>query len=179
MGQATHPLMLHVGKSQLWEWGSSVLHSENLYAWQTRRTLLGTKYILNFLSGLLIIHSSHIWAPKYWTGGSMYRQKKHTSSSLILHVPNLIKQKIRRRYYRYTPRRSGFSDGENFFYEFAMNRRWSFFKLYAWGNVHIFRFNSFVVVCCGGVPISTGEKTKKTNIFKKKQVSVLKKYMWF
>ncbi len=64
-----------------------------------------------------------------------------------------MQYRVRRRYFRYTPRRLGFIDGDQVFYEFAMDRRWSFFKVYAWGQVHIFRFGGYVVVCVGAAPL--------------------------
>ncbi len=180
MGQPTHPLILHSGKSQLWSWGPSVLFKESLYAWQTKRTLLGLRYVLSIISGLLIIHSSHPWAPRGWLGCSLYRQKIHTKSTCNVHLPNLMRKRIKRRYFRYTPRRSWFSDGENIFYEFAMDRRWSFFKLYVWGFIHIFRLKNLILICVVGVPLKNLEK--KNNKKNNKEKKIIKKdglISWF
>jgi hypothetical protein len=131
MGQPTHPLVLHAGKSQLWEWGPSVFLKESLYAWQARKSLLGTRYVLSFLSGLIIVHSSHLWAPRNWFGGGVSRRRLYLKASALLHLPDLTRRKIRRRYFRFTPRKLGFLDNEQFFYEFAVDRRWLFFRPYA------------------------------------------------
>lgn len=155
MGQPSHPLMLHAGKSQLWSWGPSVTFGEASYAAQGRKTILGVRYVLAFLSGLLIVHSSHMWAPRNWFGGALYRRRLHVKASSNVHLPNLLRPRIRRRYFRFTPRRQGFLDGDQVFYEFAMDRRWVFFKSYAWGHVHIFRFKFFIALCLAAAPLQT------------------------
>ncbi len=155
MGQPSHPLMLHGGKSQLWAWGPSVALGETLYPAQARKSILGARYVLAFLRGLLIVHTSHLWAPRNWFGGGLCRLKLHRSKAASLHLPDLMRRGVRRRYFRFTPRRLGFVDGDQVFYEFAMDRRWTFFRVYAWGHVHMFRFGHFIVVCLAAVPLFT------------------------
>lgn len=164
MGQPTHPLMLHAGKSQLWTWGASVTPKEAVYAWQTRKTLVGVRYILAFLGNLLIVHTAHLWAPRNWFGGGLARQRLFLKASALLHMPNLTRRRIRRRYFRFTPRKLGFLDGDQAFYEFAMDRRWSFFRPYAWGQVHVFRFGLYVVICVGGVPLQNAPLNSKRQL---------------
>ena len=157
MGQPTHPLVLHAGKSQLWSWGCSVLLSESTYAWQARRTLVGFRYVLSFLSGLLVIHASHPWAPARWHKGLTKRHRSHYvfRRRRSRHFPNLALGYVKRRYFRYTPRKVGFTDGDNTFFEFAMDRRWSFFRSRAWGEVQVIRLGSVIIVSVSSVPLHT------------------------
>ena len=110
--------------------------------------------MLAFLSGLLIIHTTHPWAPSSWLRGRPKRDPAWGAGPFC-HFPNLALGYVKRRYFRYTPRRPGFSDSDNTFFEFAMDRRWPFFRSRAWGEVQVVRVGSLVVVAVASIPLHT------------------------
>jgi hypothetical protein len=61
-----------------------------------------------------------------------------------------------------------------------MDRRWSFFKLYVWGFIHIFRLKNLILICVVGVPLKNLEK--KNNKKNNKEKKIIKKdglISWF